>query len=100
MTVVERGRAEVSAQIRAEYEARTPASAEMFERARRVMPGGTTGNLRYFEPHPLYFAGGDAATTTDLDGTVYTDLFLCNGPLLLGHRHPAVERAVDEARSV
>jgi glutamate-1-semialdehyde 2,1-aminomutase len=31
---------------------------------------------------------------TDIDGNVYLDCFLCNGPLLLGHRYPAVVEAL------
>jgi glutamate-1-semialdehyde 2,1-aminomutase len=53
-----------------------------------------TGSLRYFSPHPLYFSSGRGAHTTDLDGHDYVDCFLCNGPLLLGHRPPAVLDAI------
>jgi glutamate-1-semialdehyde 2,1-aminomutase len=82
------------------YRARTPASAAMFERARRSLLGGTTGNLRYFPPYPLYFASGAGSRMTDIDGHEYIDCFLCNGPLLLGHRHPAIVAAVERSSNV
>lgn len=86
----------VAEAILAAYRARTPASAAMFARAARAMPGGTTGNLRHFRPHPLYFSGGSGSTMRDVDGHAYIDCFLCNGPLLLGHRPAAVVQALCE----
>jgi len=76
--------------IVAAYRRQTTASAAAYERGSRALAGGTTGNLRHFPPYPLYFQGGDGARMTDLDGRSYIDCFLCNGPMLLGHRHPAV----------
>jgi glutamate-1-semialdehyde 2,1-aminomutase len=77
------------------YRERTPRSAALFERARRSLVGGTTGNLRYFAPYPLYFDSGSGSRMTDVDGHDYVDCFLCNGPLLLGHRHPAIVAAIN-----
>lgn len=77
------------------YRERTPRSAALFERARRSLVGGTTGNLRYFAPYPTYFASGRGSRMTDVDGNDYLDCFLCNGPLLLGHRHPHVMEAIN-----
>jgi glutamate-1-semialdehyde 2,1-aminomutase len=76
--------------IVATYRRLTGASAAAYQRAAHSLAGGTTGNLRYFPPYPVYFQGGDGARMTDLDGRSYLDCFLCNGPMLLGHRHPAV----------
>jgi glutamate-1-semialdehyde 2,1-aminomutase len=76
------------------YRSRSPRSAAMHERARRSLAGGTTGNLRFFTPYPLYFATGHGSRMVDLDGNEYVDCFLCNGPLLLGHRHPRIEEAI------
>lgn len=88
------GNAEIAEAIVAAYRARTPGSAAMFDRAARVLPGGTTGNLRHFQPYPLYFTGGSGSTMRDVDGHAYVDCFLCNGPLLLGHQPPAVAQAL------
>lgn len=85
------------ANIAADFEKSTPTSRQVFDRARKVLPGGVSGNLRYFAPYPLYMKGGDGARTFDVDGRSYIDCFLCNGPLLLGHRHPAVVEAIARA---
>lgn len=80
--------------ILADYRRKTPASAALHARARRSLAGGTTGNLRYFSPYPLYFASGEGSVMVDVDGNRYIDCFLCNGPLLLGHCPPAVVAAI------
>jgi glutamate-1-semialdehyde 2,1-aminomutase len=76
--------------VHSAYAARTPVSRALFERAVKVLPGGASGNLRYFDPYPLYMVSGEGCRTRDVDGLDYIDCFSCNGPLLLGHRHPAV----------
>lgn len=81
-----------------DYVARTPASRALFERARKVLPGGVSGNLRFFAPYPLYMRDGDGCRARDVDGNAYIDCFSCNGPLLLGRRHPAILRALDRVR--
>lgn len=83
--------------ITADYANLTPISRQVFERASRVLPGGVSGNLRYFAPYPLYMRGGKGAQTIDVDGNSYIDCFLCNGPLLLGHKSPSVVEAIARA---
>lgn len=90
----------LAARIAADYAAVTPASLAMFHRAAKVLPGGVSGNLRYFAPHPLYMRGGEGARTFDLDGRALIDCFLCNGPLLLGHRDPAIVEAIAKAAEI
>jgi glutamate-1-semialdehyde 2,1-aminomutase len=85
------------ASIAADYENSTPTSRQVFERASKVLPGGVSGNLRYFAPYPLYMRGGSGAQTIDVDGKAYIDCFLCNGPLLLGHKNPDVVEAIAKA---
>lgn len=91
--------ADIRREVFAEYRSKTPASAACFERARHSLAGGVSGNLRYFPPHPLYQSGGQGAWVRDLDGNEYLDCFLCNGPLLLGHRHPEVMAEIDRRRA-
>lgn len=86
--------------ILADYRRKTPRSAALYARARASLSGGTTGNLRHFSPYPVYFAEGEASTMVDVDGNRYIDCFLCNGPLLLGHRHPAVVEAIHDASPI
>jgi glutamate-1-semialdehyde 2,1-aminomutase len=82
------------AAILSAYRRRTASSAAWYARASRSLAGGTTGNLRHFQPYPLYFTAGEGSTLIDVDGNRYIDCFLGNGPLLLGHRHPAIVEAI------
>ncbi len=90
----------LESQVFADYRARTPASAALFQRAAQVLPGGVSGNLRYFRPHPLYMRSGTGPRCEDIDGNTYLDCFLCNGPLLLGHRPPELAAAMAAADEV
>jgi len=67
------------------------------ERASLVIPGGMWGHQRAEAVpagFPQFFSGGDGARVCDVDGNSYID-FMCSwGPVILGHRHPAVEDAV------
>jgi len=83
-------------QVFADYRKRTPKSAAMFERACRSMPGGVSGNLRFYAPYPIYTASAWGSHIQDLDGNDYIDCFSCNGPMMLGHRHPALVAAANQ----
>lgn len=73
-------------------------SQRLLERARRVLPAGVTSNVRAAErPFPLFFARAEGAILTDVDGNAYIDYVLGQGPMLLGHSHPAVLAAVERA---
>ncbi len=70
-------------------------SLELWRRAQGALSGGVSSAFRARAvPHPLYFSGGRGARLTDVDGNTYIDYTLAWGPLILGHAHPAVERAV------
>lgn len=92
--------AQIQRTVLADYRARSTQSYAQFTRAARSLVGGTTGNLRHFQPYPLYFAHGNGSEMTDIDANRYIDCFLCNGPLLLGHRHPAVMAAIQEQQQM
>ena len=68
-----------------DYAKFTKCSRELHERARTLLPGGVSGNLRSFPPYPLYMRHARGSRTRDVDGNEYIDCFLGNGPLLLGH---------------
>ena len=75
-------------------------SAELYERACRVIPGGVNSPVRAFRAvggTPLFFVSGRGAHLTDADGRSYLDLVCSWGPLILGHAHPAVVEAVARA---
>ncbi len=78
----------------AEYKARTPKTAAWFERASKSLPGGVTGNVKFFPPYPVYARRAKGGHLWDLDGNEYVDFMLCFGPLILGHGHPRVLEAI------
>jgi glutamate-1-semialdehyde 2,1-aminomutase len=77
-------------------------SADWFERAHRVTPGGVNSPVRAFNAvggTPRFMASGQGAWLRDVDGNDYVDLICSWGPLLLGHAHPEVQAAIAEAVS-
>ncbi|WP_226581496.1 aminotransferase class III-fold pyridoxal phosphate-dependent enzyme [Acuticoccus sediminis] len=66
------------------------------QRAATVIPGGMWGHQRAAAVpagYPQFFRAGEGARVTDVDGNTYID-FMCSwGPIILGHRHPAVDAA-------
>jgi len=77
-------------------------SAELFERACTLMPGGVNSPVRAFGSvggDPVFMASGHRAYLTDVDGNEYVDLVCSWGPMILGHAHPLVVAAVQSAAS-
>lgn len=75
-------------------------SAELFERAKQVTPGGVNSPVRAFAAvggTPRFIASAKGAYLTDVDGNDYVDLICSWGPMLLGHAHPEVLAAVQQA---
>jgi glutamate-1-semialdehyde 2,1-aminomutase len=75
-------------------------SAQLLERARRVIPGGVNSPVRAFRAvggTPPFIERGDGCRFYDVDGNVYIDYIGSWGPLLLGHRFPPVIEALREA---
>jgi len=75
-------------------------SRALFQRARRVMPGGVNSAARAFGPvggDPPILASGTGARIRDVDGNEYVDLVMSWGPLIRGHAHPDVLGALAEA---
>lgn len=66
--------------------------SDLAERSRRVMPGGTFGNL----PAEIVIREGRGGRVWDESGNEYVDFVLGSGPMLLGHAHPEVVAAVQE----
>jgi glutamate-1-semialdehyde 2,1-aminomutase len=75
-------------------------SQDAFARACRVIPGGVNSPARAFGAvggQPLFIARGEGPYLYDLDGNQYLDYIGSWGPLILGHAHPRVVHAVEEA---
>jgi glutamate-1-semialdehyde 2,1-aminomutase len=74
-------------------------SDELFAEAQRVIPGGVNSPVRAFRAvggHPRFIERGEGPHLYDVDGQRYIDYVLSWGPLILGHAHPAVVRAITE----
>jgi len=75
-------------------------SRALFERAQRVIPGGVNSPVRAFRAvggEPVFIARGEGPYLFGADGTRYVDYVGSWGPLILGHAHPDVVRAVADA---
>jgi glutamate-1-semialdehyde 2,1-aminomutase len=75
-------------------------SAEAFAEARRYIPGGVNSPVRAFGGvglKPLFIAKAKGAAIYDIDGNAYIDYVGSWGPMILGHAHPAVVRAINKA---
>jgi glutamate-1-semialdehyde 2,1-aminomutase len=78
------------------------ASSALFDRARKVIPGGVNSPVRSFASvggHPYFVTRGEGAYVWDADGNRLLDYVQSYGASLLGHAHPSVVQAVDEAAS-
>jgi glutamate-1-semialdehyde 2,1-aminomutase len=72
-------------------------SAQLRERAERLMPGGVSSPVRAFRAvggEPPFIVSGEGARVRDADGREYIDLVCSWGPLIAGHAHPAVVAAI------
>lgn len=71
-------------------------SAELFERAQRVLPGGISRNTVLRAPHPAYADRGEGCKLIDIEGVERIDFSNNMCSLIHGHAHPAITRAVTE----
>lgn len=72
----------------------TTRSAELFERARRVLPGGVSRNTVLRAPHPPYAAFGSGCRITDLEGVTRIDFANNMASLIHGHAYRPIVDAV------
>jgi len=75
-------------------------SISAFARARRVIAGGVNSPVRAFKSvggSPVFMKSGAGARLFDLDDHEYIDYVLSWGPLILGHAHPSVVKAITVA---
>ncbi len=72
-------------------------SAELLDRAKKVLAGGVSSEFRkYNHPHAIFYTHGKGSHLFDVDGNDYLDFTLSQGPLILGHSHPHVLKSVNE----
>ncbi len=75
-------------------------SRKLFQRARNTIPGGVNSPVRAFGSvggDPLFIVRAEGARVTDADGNEYLDFVGSWGPMILGHNHQDIRRAVWEA---
>ena len=72
----------------------TSRSAELFERAKKVMPGGVSRNTVLWSAVPPYVAHGEGCRVTDIDGVVRIDFANNVASLIHGHAYPPVVQSV------
>ncbi|MDD5775938.1 MAG: aminotransferase class III-fold pyridoxal phosphate-dependent enzyme, partial [Candidatus Omnitrophica bacterium] len=77
-----------------------PLSRTLFERAKRIIPGGVNSPVRAFDAvqaTPLFIREAKGSRVMDVDGNEYVDYVMSWGPLMLGHSHPVVTEAIRQA---
>lgn len=71
----------------------------LFATARTVLPGGVSSSIRHNKAlgRPFYVGRGEGAYIYDLQGREYVDLLTSHGATILGHNHPGIRAAIEEA---
>jgi glutamate-1-semialdehyde 2,1-aminomutase len=85
------------AAAKARYAERRPESRSEWHSAARVMPGGNTRSILYFDPFPVCMTGGAGCSLADVDGIRYVDLLGEYTAGIYGHSNPVIQAAVIEA---
>ena len=80
-----------------EWAAANPRSMALHERARRVIPGGITHDVRHARPFPVSIASASGSHKTDADGHDLVCYVMGHGALLLGHNPAPVVEAIERA---
>ena len=75
---------------------RTPQSKREFERAKQVLPGGTTRSNLHMKPYPISIDRAEGATLTDLDGNQYIDLGNDYAVAMFGHSNKQIAAAISK----
>lgn len=78
----------------------TAKSAELFEQAQNFIPGGVNSPVRAFRAvggNPIFIRSAKGAYIYDEDGNSYIELINSWGPMILGHAHERIEKAVADA---
>jgi glutamate-1-semialdehyde 2,1-aminomutase len=79
---------------------KTDLSEKLFEKAKDLFPGGVNSPVRAFKGvggTPRFISRARGSHLFDVDGNDYVDYVLSWGPMIVGHCHPEVMRAVQDA---
>jgi glutamate-1-semialdehyde 2,1-aminomutase len=75
-------------------------SQRLFKKAQELIPGGVNSPVRAFKAvggNPLFIQRAKGSKIYDVDGNEYIDYVLSWGPLILGHAHPDIVKALKKA---
>jgi glutamate-1-semialdehyde 2,1-aminomutase len=75
-------------------------SASLFDKAKTLIPGGVNSPVRAFravDSTPIFISHASGSRIFDVEGREYVDYVSSWGPMILGHNHPDVTRAIKEA---
>ena len=75
-------------------------SSALFERGQKNLVGAVNSPVRAFKSvggSPVFIERAEGSQIIDVDGNKYLDLVLSYGPMVLGHKHPSVEKAIAKA---
>lgn len=73
-------------------------SAKLLERSKKVLAGGVSSEFRKFNhPHALFYESASGVHIKDVDGNVYLDFTLSQGPMIVGHSHPHVLNRIESS---
>ena len=78
----------------------TSINQTLFEKSQELIPGGVNSPVRAFRSvggTPIFFKKGKGSKLWDVDGKEYIDYINSWGPMIVGHAHPTVIKAVQEA---
>src|SRR5512139_1811943 len=79
---------------------KTQKSSALFKESLQLMPGGVNSPVRAFRAvggSPLFIRSARGSKIYDVDGNAFVDYVLSWGPMILGHTHPEVVRALKQA---
>jgi glutamate-1-semialdehyde 2,1-aminomutase len=70
-------------------------SSDLFSMAKNLMPGGVSSPVRAIRPYPFYTEHATGSHIMTVDGTDLIDCCMAYGPLILGHAHPHIRKAIE-----
>ncbi len=83
------------------YEANHQRSREIFERMRKIIPGGVEHNLAFNYPFPLASKRVYDCWMETVDDVKLLDYLMCGGPIILGHQYkPLIDKVVESIQEV
>ena len=85
-------------EVVAAYEKKTPKSKKLNEESRKyIVPMGSPAYMIWHRPYPLFIDNAEGSKLYDVDGNEYIDMFIDQGISYVGHKAPAIRKAIDKA---